>query len=173
MTRCRHLLICLATLGLLLAGQAGSVVAGPRQDEIKAAFIFNFARFTEWPADSFVSNTSPMNICFPERHPLADPLAGIDGEHVGHRAIRLVPGGQSGGAIGTCHIVLVSESGTTLPRNGILTVGDMPGFAEAGGAVELIQIGRQVRFQINESSVRGANLRMSSKLLRLATRVLK
>lgn len=165
------------TAGLVAAMTLGADVqpshAGSRQNEIKAAFVFNFARFTKWPPDRFEGPSDPIRVCAHEGHTLADALGTIDGKKVGARAIAVATY-PAGGPLGTgCHIALLPLGPVSIPQRGMLTVGETPDFIERGGAVGLLQVGRQVRFQINQTSIREAELEMSSKLLRLATRVVK
>lgn len=160
--------IAVAMLLISTHGQASE-----RQDNIKAAFIFNFARFTEWPADGDAGAGDPMVVCRRDDHPLAAALRTIDGEMIGEREIDVVGLPTVGGDIGRCHILLLA-AGEAVPRaRGLLTVSEAPGFVDRDGAIELVQVGRQVRFQINETNLRRAGLRVSSRLLRLAIRVVK
>lgn len=172
-----HKRLCLiATLVLFVATALPSdAVASERHDQIKAAFIYNFARFTEWPSDSFDSPSSSVRLCFRSSHPLSRALDTIDRKMVGDRSIELIRL-HDGAVEAACHISLLSEADTaqSIPAaRGLLTVGDAPHFAENGGVIELIQVGRQIRFQINSTAIDRAHLRMSSKLLRLATDVIQ
>lgn len=165
-TRFIGILAALATLA------GGPLWANDRQNEIKAAFIFNFARFTDWPADRFTNQRDNIRVCYDQGHYLAEALQTIDGKSIGNRSIRLVshPGAL---AQSDCHILVLMPGETAQPRHGVLTVGENADFIERGGAIALVQIGRQVRFQINQRNIQQAQLRMSSKLMRLATRVVK
>ncbi|MEL6476540.1 MAG: YfiR family protein [Pseudomonadota bacterium] len=165
------LIIPLALASFLAAPGIGR--AGDRQDDIKAAFIFNFARFTTWPNDSFGEHPNEIRVCFHEGHHLTDSLTTIDGKQVGERVIRLVRQPAGASLQQGCNIAVLSHSQPATPARGVLTVSDSTGFIENGGSIGLLQVGRQVRFQINQQSIRQAELQMSSKLMRLATRVLK
>lgn len=164
-------LLAVRVLLALLVGGANMASAADRQNDIKAAFIFNFARFTTWPADLFDAPHDPIRVCYHEGHHLADALAQIDGKPVGDHAIALIVHGQ-GEAFGQrCHIALVGPGNAFTPMRGVLTVSDETDFVEQGGAVGLTQTGRQIRFQINLTSIKRSELQMSSRLMRLAARV--
>jgi hypothetical protein len=150
--------------------------AADQKSLIKAVFIYNFARFTDWPADSFAGPGSGIRVCHAEGHPLAAALATIDGKEVGSRAIAVVPFPPTTRPPADCHIAVLTASdmrGPTPVEHGSLTVGDINDFSETGVAIGLIQVGRQVRFRINTTVIERAELRMSSKLLRLATKVVQ
>ncbi|MEM7237404.1 MAG: YfiR family protein [Pseudomonadota bacterium] len=161
---------CLLAAGLI--GPALSL-ASEREDNIKAAFIFNFARFTEWPAGSFREASSRIRICFRSDHPLANALDDLNGKAIGDRKIETVAFQFSAQPVERCHIAMVLPGENKVPRKGLLTIGDTPDFAELGGVVGLVQVGRQIRFEINEGGIDRAGLRMSSKLLRLALKVIR
>jgi hypothetical protein len=168
------------TIVAIVFGLAVAVAHGAQatdqKDLIKAAFIYNFARFTDWPSDSFAGAGSSVRICYQDDHPLAGALATIDGKQVGRRPVAVVPFSGSAGTPPDCHIVILTASEISTPApviRGQLTVGDIRNLAQTDVAVGLIQVGRQVRFQVNTSVIEQADLRMSSKLLRLAVKVVR
>jgi hypothetical protein len=155
----------------LAAPVCGQVAA---EYEVKAAFLYKFASFVEWPALS-----PDGQVCIGVLG--ADPFGAsldetIRGKSVNGRgfAIRRIKSGQDASA---CQIVFVSPSEKkTLPRilaalEGVpvLTVGDTPGFCESGGIVNLEVQDSKVRLQVNLEAAEKAGLRLSSKLLSLAT----
>jgi len=160
------------------AQDAGQAEAEDRTREyrIKAAFIYNFAKFTEWPANSFADRGAPLRICVYGEDPFGAALEGIAGKTVQGRRVEIARLDElsSGDA---CHLLFISESEAPnlagilaeLQRQPILTVADMPGFADAGGIINLkINEEEKIRFEINVAKARLAGLRLSAKLLSLA-----
>lgn len=151
-----------------------AAAAADQNSLIKAAFIYNFARFTDWPEGSFADARSSVRICHWSDDPLGPALATIDGKQIGPRAIEVVRLDTGAGVPQECHMAVLSaaEIGGAAPAiRGLLTVADLTVLAEADVAVGLIQIGRQIRFQVNMKAIEKADLRMSSRLLRLAAKV--
>lgn len=146
-----------------------------REYDVKAAFLYNFVTFTEWPAGAFSQTDSPFVIGILGEDPFGSILDQIvHGEQVRKRALvvrrfKRVEDARS------CQLLFISASegsrtGAILRRlQGcpVLTVGDIPGFAERGGAIGFVT-GASVRLDINPLAVRNSGLVISSKILRLA-----
>lgn len=159
---------------VLLAAVPASAQA-PEYD-VKAAFLFNFVKFVEWPAEAFAGERAPVTICVFGEDPFGRVLdAVIQGERVGERAL-VVERLDSRDDFEACHVLFVSPSerdrmAQVLARvegEPVLTVGDTEGFLRAGGIVNFILEGTKVRFVINQGTAERSGLRISSKLLRLA-----
>ncbi len=161
-------------LGMLLASRA----RGQEMEEyqVKAAFLYNFAKFVEWPAQAFKTPRDPILICVLGRNPFGSALEDvIRGKSVEGRAFafRLVEDADGAGA---CQILFVGSSEAkrfhslwrALKPAGILTVGDAQGFAAGGGVINFKLDAGHVRFQINPDAAEHAQLHISSKLLSLA-----
>jgi hypothetical protein len=162
-------------LATLLAASAPQERAAPEY-EIKAAFLYNFAMFVELPPSAFSDPRSAFVIGVVGRDPFGPVLEeSFRGKHVGGRpiAIKRVPDVKE---LGSCHLVFIpaSERETTprilgsLKGTSTLTVGETDGFAASGGCIGFYAEGRKVRFEINLQAAKGAGLKVSSKLLRLA-----
>jgi hypothetical protein len=139
------------------------------EHRVKAAYLFNFVRFVEWPA---ASGEGPLTICVVRPSPFGEVLTDtVRNERVNGRAIatRLVDTADDG-----CHVVFIPASAAALPslravdESPVLTVGESPGFIRQGGMVNFVREGTNVRFEIDEPAARRAGLRISSRLLRLA-----
>lgn len=147
----------------------------PTEYEVKAAFILNFAHFTEWP-DSVAADT--LRVCILGDDPFGPTFDAILGRATGVRPVA-VERDPSLDVAGRCHILFVSLSeghrvGEILERVGarpILTVSDVDSFAERGGIIGFVIRRSKIRFQINPAAADRAHLRLSAKLLRLAERV--
>lgn len=149
-----------------------------REYLIKAAIIYNVAKFTRWPAAAFASADAPLRLCVLGADPFGEALATIDGKRVGDRTLRtrLIAGGTQ---VAGCHVLFVgaSEAGrldavlAATHGAAILTVADMPDFSRAGGMVALHVVEDRTRFDVNRRAADRAGLELSAKLLRLADRV--
>jgi hypothetical protein len=157
---------------MFLAAAQGQV----EEYQVKAAFLYNLAKFVEWPPQSFHSPTSPIVICILGQDPFGRALTEtVEGKVLDGRAllVRQIPDSQKAG---NCHVVFVSSSEQKrfrsilqdLKASGVLTIGDAEGFASQGGVVNLKLEGGMVRFEINLDVGKEKNLRISSKLLSLA-----
>jgi hypothetical protein len=151
----------------------------PTEYEVKAAFLYNFARFVEWPPDTFHDPDAPFVIAVLGRDPFGSVLdETVAGKTVLGRRIEVRRASRPE-EVGDAQIVFVSASERAslpsilkaLDRPGRLIVGEMDGFAEHGGTINFTMQGRKVRFQINPTQAEQARLKMSSQLLKLATLV--
>jgi hypothetical protein len=162
----------LAALALILSlsGRAAAQDSGARNAEFKAAIVYNFARFATWPATRFSSDASPVVLCVDPSEPLLPALLHLDGQPVGARVLH-VRAVQSFGP--ACHLAFVSSADAgaerlaALEREGVLTVGETPNFSRSG-AIGLVTVGRQIRFEINTAAAHVAGVGLSSQLMRLA-----
>lgn len=163
-------------LGLFASG-AGLAVEAVREHDVKAAFLYNFASFIEWPMDAFPTPDSPLVIGVVGQDPFGPVLDElVAGERVKGRPleVRRFANAERDG-YEACHILFVSTSearswraiAQRISSRPVLTVADIAGFTEDGGAIGFTTIGR-VRFSINTTALERARLGASSKLLRLA-----
>ena len=169
-----------AVLGAVLAGVAcmGATHAQMQASEVqvKAAFIYNFALFTNWPADVMQAD-APMVVCVTAQHPLQAALEKLTGKPVrGHRLeIRKI----NDGAVAGCHVLVFdarTPNGVRVdPAAPVLTVSDSPKSLRAAGNPEpmiaLALHDDRVVFDIDAVAARQAHLQLSSQLLRLARTV--
>jgi hypothetical protein len=164
-------------LSLALIAFAPAVLSDDLPEyRLKAAFLYNFALFTEWPAD-----TNPtLNLCVYGRDPFGEEIDALQGKAVGdrHIAVRRV---TSVNALSVCQIVFIADpSGdgisrvlTSLRGATVLTITDTPGAAKQGVALNMSVVKDKITFEANLTAARAANLKLSSKLLSLATEVLQ
>ena len=168
---CVALLVTIAPCAFCRNAQAQTL----NEYEAKAAFLFNFLKFVEWPAQSFADDSSPLVI-------------GIVGDDKSSERIeRLVSGKAANGRqvlvkrFASCkqltygHLVLVRASERErLPqilaalRSGSLIVGETESFARWGGAINFSIEDGKVRLEINQKSAERAGLKISAKLLSIA-----
>ncbi|MCU0786062.1 MAG: YfiR family protein [Verrucomicrobia bacterium] len=145
---------------------------------LKAAFLFNFAKFVEWPPEAFVGPKSPMVIGVLGDNPFGTELEETVRNKVINERPVVVKVFQPPAAATNCHILFISTSEKkrlpeifeSLRRASVLTVGETDGFTETGGMINFVPEGNKMRFQINDEAARKAKLSISSKLLSLALR---
>jgi hypothetical protein len=174
----RRLAVALV-LAATAAVRAQSDAPPPTEYEVKAAFLYNFARFVEWPAEAFRDAHAPFVIAVLGRDPFGRALdQTVAGKSVLGRRIEVRRADRLDGVRGA-HIVFVSASErghlSTILRAmnapGVLVVGETDGFAQRGGAINFVLHGNKVRFEINPARAEQSRLRISSQLLKLATLV--
>ena len=170
--RARSLLLIAATALLSLThGSAHARSAPtPSDSQARAAIIYNFTRFSSWDAGRFATPSSPVVLCVEPGHALSGHLAALEGRPVGDRTLRVR---RTAVFDEGCHAAVLGPASSSaanlasLARDGVLTIGDTPGFI-AHGAIGMITVGRQIRFEINNRNARVAGVVLSSRLLRLA-----
>jgi YfiR/HmsC-like len=144
---------------------------------LKVAFLYNFAVFTEWPAE--VGTT--LQFCLQGTDPFGRDLDALQGKPVGARSLQVQrkTGNES---LKGCHIVFIAATALErLPRvldevRGlpVLLVADSPGAAGHGVMLNLsVAQNNKITFEANLPAARAARLQLSSKLLRLATEVIQ
>lgn len=142
---------------------------------VKSAFLYNFAKFVQWPAESFSDNQSPILLCILGNNPFGSALESIDGKTVGKRNL-VVKYFETMEDIDQCHVLFISKSekktlSEILPdvaSRHVLTVSDIKNFAQNGGIIGMFTTGKKIHFEINVNSAKRSGLQISSKLLKLA-----
>jgi uncharacterized protein DUF4154 len=159
-------------------GSGGAQEFRPTEYQIKAAFLFNFAKFVQWPPQAFAAGTSPLVIGILGENPFHDDLARtIQGKTVDEHPV-VIKEFLSPAQATNCHVLFISTSEKTrlpeiiqsLKGASVLTVGEMDRFTETGGMINFILEGTKIRFQINKDAAARAGLKISSKLMNLAWR---
>lgn len=145
--------------------------------EVKAAFLYNFAKFVEWPPGTFSDPKQPVCICVLGQDPFGHVLDdALPGKAIGARRVLLGRALQVD-ALAGCQIVFLSAAeGVRLKAvlarmrgRHVLLVGESEGFASAGGTIQFVLDQSRVRFVINPDAADRAGLKINSKLLALAT----
>jgi hypothetical protein len=166
-------------LGILLTtAVAAAAVPGQEIEEyqFKAAFLYNVAKFVEWPPGAFKGPNDPIVSCILGETPLDSVLEqGAKGKTVGDRKFVMRHISDVRQASG-CHILFVSASERKRWRSifegtknsGILTVGESDGFATEGGVINFKLDGDKIRIQVNLEAANQEGLRLSSRLLSLS-----
>lgn len=174
--RLAGLLACL--LGCLLGAPAASI-AQPEQN-VKAAFVFNFVRFTEWPAPRLPARDSPLSLCvWSNDARLSESMKALAGRPVDARTFRVFDVDRPD-ELGKCHALFIADASPGGPvaawlrkaeSLGVLTIGDSDGFAASGGMIGLVSDGSRMRFDINDKAVKRSGLKLGSQLYQLGRSV--
>lgn len=167
---------CLPVALLLLAGVVRADI--PEEDNIKAGFVLNFAKYAEWPAAAL--NGGDLRVCGLGAQPLSGKLAQFQGRQAQGRGIQVrIPARPEEWR--DCHVLFIPAAEQArvdavlraVSQAPVLTVSDSADFARSGGIIGMkLRVGR-VRFDVNLAAARRAGLNMSSQLLKLADEVLQ
>lgn len=168
-------LIAIALAVTLLASFPCSSFSEVQENRIKVAYIYNFAKFINWPQTAFKGDNDPIVIGIYGNNPFADSWDAIRDKRVGERSI-VVRDNVAPQVFSNVHILFICESERIrLPhileklRNmSVLTVSDMSHFIDQGGMIEMFKDASAIRFKINQEAAKKANISISSKLLTLS-----
>lgn len=170
---------CVALIGLLAlpdgasAADVADVADAAPEVSVKAAFLYNFVKFAEWPA---LAPGAPILMCVVGDDRLADALVEtVRGENINSHTLQ-VSRPQDNAAWRGCQLLFIADAEMPRAVGGlggiktvpVLTVSDGQGFSEATGIIELYVQGGRMHFAINVDSARHAGIRLSSRLLGLA-----
>jgi hypothetical protein len=151
----------------------------PSETQIKAAFLYNFTRFVEWPEEAFAAPQEPLVIGVLGEKALTEDLrAVVAGRKINGRTIAVRDVEHPIDAV-TAKVLFVSAASDarfdalqdSLAGRTVLTVGESSAFASAGGAILLVEHAGKLRFEINVTATERARIKVSSELRKLATAV--
>jgi hypothetical protein len=189
----------LVLLACLLAADAypESKSAQYKEYEIKAAFIYNFLKFVDWPEGKMAGGGNQIVVGIIGEDPFGDAADIFKDKKVEERNVVIKrfegieqlkkmaekdkPANEKLEALKTCHLLFICPSEQKQSReiidivgkDGVLTVGDTSGFIESGGGINFLMEENKIRFDINLTAAEKAGLKIRSQLLRLAKRVVK
>jgi hypothetical protein len=160
-------------LSLMAAGSAEAQTT--IEPALKAAFVYNIARFAEWPA-GVLSVTAPLRLCVANDAVATELERMVGTATIGAHRIVIARVGEGSAAQG-CHVLYVGGLDSARARQlisalkdaPVLSISDFDGFATLGGIAQVFIESGKIRFAINVDSVHHARLRISSRLLGLAT----
>jgi len=146
--------------------------------KIKAAYLYNFTRFVQWPDSTNAATVVPFNICVLGKSPFRNSLDSLEKRTVKQRPIE-VRYMKDISAIHNCQILYVSSSETRRLKNilphlenkPILTVASIPDFVNRGGMLGLKLVDGKVRLEANLDTVNQSNLIISAKLLEVCWQI--
>ena len=156
-------------------GTVSPLPAQSLEDEVKAAMIYNFTRFIEWPAAAFPTPHAPLVVAVWGDDPIRPHLEAAmtrktySGHPIQVKSVHTIE------ELAASHLAYSPRSERkriphllrSVGNSPLLTVSDCDGFAPAGGVIGFMTIDDRVRFQINKTAAAHAGLSVSSKLLAL------
>lgn len=170
--------ICCSTvfLLLLLFSTIGNAF-DQRMEEyaVKAAFVLNFARYTQWPEDAFVSPTEPFKLCVLGNKTIEEAFQTLNGKEIESRTldVRFITKAEDAEP---CNILFISEgidsailldALAAVKGKPVLTIGESKTFINSGGVINLFNRKGRLYFEINDTTAQKQHLKLSSRLLKL------
>lgn len=168
-----------AALALVVVPSVAVPAQEASEQALKVAFIFNFAKFTTWPASAFADPAAPVAVCVVGKHDFGEAFQSIEGKSVGGRSV-VVKYLTSYKGKDQCQVVYVASSEksrlakivTVAKEAHALVVSDTDGFVDGGTIINMVRRGDdRIAFEINARVAGESGLKLSSKLLNLAERV--
>ena len=169
--------IAWVTLLVALSGSGTAVAEGgkPTENAVKSAMIFNMIKFVDWPAEALANDAGTITVCVLGKGGLAGALDALQGEQLKGRKV-VVRQIKQVADTGNCQVLVIGdverrivttviEQTRQLP---LLTISDLPNFAQAGGVVGLGEQSGKIRFVINLSASAQHKVRIHSLLLKMA-----
>ena len=168
--------------GVMLLLALSPAHAAPSEYELKAAFIYQIAKFVEWPSPNTIANTgapvnagTPLRLCVLGGNPFGRALDAIADKPINNRRMEVSLLDINADTRKCAMLFIAAPAEKHLERivalsrgTGMLTIGDMEGFAHRGVMINFFPEDSKIRFEINlEASLR-AGLKISSQLLKLA-----
>lgn len=171
--------LTLAGLGLLLLCFWRALSAdGLSEGQIKAAYLYNFAKFVEWPAETLPAG-GEIVLCVVGNNVLDGALDALNGRKAGERELRVEQRSYTDINLSSCHLLFIGSSEQqhfvvtlkALRDAPVLTLSDIGDFAEKGGGIGLLFRDNKVVFEVNLESTRNARLHLPGQLLNIASYV--
>ncbi len=185
--RCVLAVAVAATLAVLVTGMGYHIKAAAgtglgagavkptHADRLKAAFLYNFVKFTDWPDGAFAGRDTPLKLCTFGAEGLHAALLRVQGKRVKSR-ILTTRHSVSAAGLDDCHLIFFGAAEWSgletmikaMNHRPVLTVSEVPGFTSLGGIITLKTVSGKLQIEINVTGAEQAGLRFSSKLLRLS-----
>ena len=170
-------ILLIATALLAPASRLRAADEPTREQQVRAAFIFNFMQFVEWPADAFRDEKSPLVVAIVGGDSFAAAVdKALGGKEIGGRSIAIKRYGLASQIEKGCHVAVLAAPDRELLRlvrervgaTPVLLVGEGEYFCRDGGMIRLFNEENRVRFEINPRAAERAKLKIAAKLLKLA-----
>ena len=168
-------MLCL--LGALPPGLSAQTSRAADEHRLKAAIIYRFTQFVEWPA-SATAGRNTVELCVAARSPIGASLRQLVADDTSDAPRLDIRDVAPGDAVTSCHVLVVPPQGADesqlmkqVAGRPVLTVGESPTFLDGGGVIRLHIVDRRVRFDVDVAAATRGGLTLSSQLLRLASDV--
>jgi hypothetical protein len=167
-------MFCASVVSCLAADSPGF-----KEHELKAAFLYNFTKFIEWPTNRFADTNAPFVVAVVDDGPLTTELEQVaNSRKVGGRVL-IIKQVKAPAEMRGVHMVFfhdlpdsrVKEWLTAAHAAGVLTVGESEAFFKQGGMINFLLEGEKIRFEINVDQTETAGLKISAQLQKLAKSV--
>lgn len=164
----------LAFVAAILLAPAAHAQQKAAEADVKVAYLFNFAKFTEWPP-ALLPAGGTVTICVLGDDELGPALTVLETKTVQGRAVRVRRGLRAEDIRG-CHVLyfgavderVAADARRMAETQATLTLGDSDGFVERGGMVGLVKVDNRIAFDVNVEATHRASLKLSSQVLKLA-----
>ncbi|MCG8313055.1 MAG: YfiR family protein [Pseudomonadales bacterium] len=163
---------------MLFSAWVSSTAIADNQNEyaLKAAYIYNFTKFMDWPNEAFKTSDASLNICIDGELPAKSILTELQSRTTQGRPLRVFAIDDTAN-IAHCHIIYFRKAAkkqvrrvlTLIGNNPVLTVGEYSGFAEEYGVVEFAVVNGRIRLFINHQRAKSCGIVISAQLLEIAS----
>lgn len=171
--RCRWLQSLVFAVAILVALPGRSAEPVTKEYQLKAAFLYNFTKFVDWPTNRLGNQNDPIRIGVLGTNPFGEELAkAVEGRtQNGHPF--LVTNLTAATEAAAVHLLFVPRGQeaaleVVAADAGLLTVGESEAFAQQGGVITFTMEAEKIRFEINLDAAEKGGLKISSRLLQLA-----
>ena len=171
------LLSAVVVLACSMAGAAQNAT----DEQVKAAYLYNFAKFVEWPAHAFAGSNAPIRLCVFNQDPIeADLRKIVEGKSIANHSVAVVAV-RTEAEYRACHVLFIrtAQGGQAkqilegLRGASVLTVSDAEEFVREGGIIQFVLNNDRIQFEVNHKAAGDAQLEVSSRLLRVAKAVIE
>jgi hypothetical protein len=170
------LILLMAMLGPGWVSPATAAEAEASENQIKAAFLLNFPKYVEWPAEAHATTNSPIIVRILGNANLADEFKKISaGKTINGRPLLVQTAIPEAGSPADCHLLYLGNAVrrpadllAKLRGQSVLTVSTDDHFLENGGVIRFVRQERKIRLQVQLANAQQARLKISSKLLSVA-----
>jgi hypothetical protein len=146
--------------------------------QVESAYVFNFIKFAEWPTDTLKSGDK-IRLCILGNDELHASLSTLNGRKAGAYVLQVMPRSDDYGNFSVCHALYIDDQEQrrlvpilkALQTTPVLTISDIPNFAERGGNIGLLYRDNKVLFEVNLAATRKVGLQLSSQMLNLAANI--
>jgi hypothetical protein len=159
----------------LLTSYDGSGITGHLEYDVKAALLYRCLELVQWPANAAASEPTTLTVGILGKNPFGESLDCLRGKTIAGRKLVVRKLSRVTHA-SRCHLLFISASETkrtseildSLAPFPVLTIGEIPGFTEQGGIINLLLEGKNIRLEINQNAAEKAHLQIDPKLVKLA-----
>jgi len=186
---CIFVVLALALFAAPISVQAQDDSAQNREYQVKAAFLYNFVKFVDWPKEKVADGNEPIIIGVIGKDPFGKAFDPIKKKQVKGKKVVIKrfqdleeskQSDEQTALIRKCHLLFICSSEKKKLReiinlvkdDSVLTVGEVKGFLESGGIINFLMEDKKVCFEINNAAAKQTKLKIRSKLLRLAKRII-